>query len=235
MSDDNTGDRIKEYMEQAERDDAARRAELKDTGLPHATRLNEAAIDALASAVAAATGKPAVEHQKLYQISTDIAVSRWRSRAIAKGLTTRWVHEQADIGLASVAKAMELCESPIERQLVPWLVFGAWGFLEPVPPLPVFDCRKDIVSRHGLFIAPQLVFGRYRIDIAIIRRNASGSTIIAVECDGADFHNNATDILRDGYLASFGIRTLRFPGSEIYARADHVSEQIINAFMEAQP
>ena len=75
----------------------------------------------------------------------------------------------------------------------------------------------------------QVAFDKYRVDlclsIEIHQDNGSAKyiPIMAIECDGHDYHERtkeqaARDKKRDRWFSSQGIRCLRFTGSEIYRK-----------------
>lgn len=114
-------------------------------------------------------------------------------------------------------KGLTLCESPIECETFAALMNGDyWGF-GTVPPL-VHDAKNDKEFPKGdLVIVPQFAFARYRVDFALIAtRGKHHRCIVAVECDGGEFHRDyAKDMLRDLYLDSWGITTYRLKGRDI--------------------
>jgi len=80
---------------------------------------------------------------------------------------------------------------------------------------------------HILDIYPVLQFeiGRYRIDLALPEK------MIAIECDGKEWHSSeeqkARDAEKDRFLRANGWQVVRFTGSEIYRNADRIAKMII--------
>lgn len=125
--------------------------------------------------------------------------------------------------IGDLAKSIEstvLCiESPIENMLLNKLVRD-----------PRFTLvRQGEPQGEGLFIYPQMQVGPYRADFIIVGigygdvvrvwpPNMLG--VIAVECDGHEFHSHEVDVehdrKRDEYFLSKGIKTIRFKGAQIY-------------------
>lgn len=135
---------------------------------------------------------------------------------------------------AEVAKGIELCESPIEKRLLPWLVCEDYGPHVQTCPVPVCDTKSDQLPPKGdLFIVPQFAFVKFRLDFALVRRMNGGRLgIVAVECDGSGYHNAIRDTQRNGWLASFQIRTIRATGATINERPREVSARVAEAVME---
>jgi very-short-patch-repair endonuclease len=98
------------------------------------------------------------------------------------------------------------CESPIERRLYDTLVF------------------------NGYVVSTQVQCGKYRIDIAIT------SELIAIECDGKDFHSlpsqKAHDRRKNKYLRENGWTVLRFSGKQICNNIPKVISKIDAAIKE---
>jgi Uncharacterized protein conserved in bacteria len=96
-------------------------------------------------------------------------------------------------------------ESPIERVFFRCYHYLALGF--PVS--------------QRLPIRRQVQIDSYRVDFVI--EDASGNRLLAVECDGHDFHERtkeqaARDRSRDrNLLLNHGLPVMRFTGSELYA------------------
>lgn len=88
------------------------------------------------------------------------------------------------------------CESHIEKKLI------------------------EEMFKEGLLPYSQINCGRYRIDIAIIKKGKK----IAIECDGYKYHSTYEQKLHDEkknvFLESKGWKVLRFTGKEIYHDAD---------------
>lgn len=57
---------------------------------------------------------------------------------------------------------------------------------------------------------PQYPVGKYFVDFAIVHKR------IAIECDGAAYHNAEKDAKRDVELSSIGWRVVRIPGKDCW-------------------
>jgi very-short-patch-repair endonuclease len=148
-------------------------------------------------------------------ISTDIAIEHASERASRLGLGPAAFASAIERGKGTIEKGAALCESPIEKHVLPWLVFENYDALLTFPAL-VHDVKADrLPPRTAVMIVPQLAFVRFRVDFALVGRWKGKTKIVAVECDGAGYHGAARDRARDEYLAAWGIETVRAMGSEI--------------------
>lgn len=88
---------------------------------------------------------------------------------------------------------------------------------------------EDILLRelHILGIYPDVQFEvpPYRIDLALPEQ------MIAIECDGKEWHSSdkqiERDTKRDEFLRNNGWQVIRFSGKEIYKEADRIAKFII--------
>jgi very-short-patch-repair endonuclease len=104
---------------------------------------------------------------------------------------------------------LQKCESPIEERLLLHVLGACHGL--------AFD------------VDTQTNVGPYRIDMTVV----FGTTRLAVECDGHDFHERtkeqaARDKARDRYLVSQGWIVLRFTGSEVWKDAALCAVEILD-------
>jgi hypothetical protein len=166
-----------------------------------------------------------------FRMNFDAAVMHLSRRATFHGLDAKAIIEKAR---AIVWDGVNLCDSPIEKRLLPWLVCEDYGPNVQTFPVPICDTRAEALPPKGdLFIVPQLAFVKFRMDFAMIRRLSGGHLgIVAVECDGSGFHSAVRDTLRNGWLASFQIKTVRAMGATIHERPREVSARVAEAVME---
>lgn len=105
-------------------------------------------------------------------------------------------------------------ESPIEKMLYESL--QGWERLEGIPNLDVEMQRE---------------FGEYRVDFGFF---FGSRLVLVVECDGHDFHEKTKDqAKRDKsrdrwFLNEFDVPTIRFTGSEIFAKAEDCAREAIS-------
>lgn len=163
-------------------------------------------------------------------------------------------HKIEDVARASVDEllhcnpafdeARALCESPIEELfLVAAWSRGCWaGKLE-------WDADMSVVglisaasgrsrTRYGhcrAFFKPQVQVGAYRVDFLFASNPFANfhPLLIAVECDGHEFHEKTKeqarrDKARDRELLTIGVTVVRFTGSEIWADAGKCAEQVLD-------
>lgn len=88
-----------------------------------------------------------------------------------------------------------------------------------LPPDSPFEVQvRDFLLDDGWEVHPQVGCSNYRIDLAIVNKEAPGSYLLAVECDGATYHSAATardrDKLRQMVLERLGWRIHRIWSTE---------------------
>lgn len=113
----------------------------------------------------------------------------------------------------------------------------SWHSLAPSSPIEV--AMTDGLRNAGILTLPQFqaydANHKYRIDNVI--KTSSGFSI-AVECDGLQYHANATtymrDRIRDRYLQQRGFFMMRFSSIEIYKNLDKCIEEIDQTFWSMQ-
>lgn len=139
-------------------------------------------------------------------------------------------HERAvERAYAEYAKGEALCESPIERAMLAALLTAQWTGFGTIPPRVHASMDKEEMLPAGdIVIVPQLAFLRYRLDFGVVLRlDDRPPQIVAVECDGADFHNDARrENLRVNYLKSWGVPVFKFTGREIHADPFAAAEKV---------
>lgn len=126
--------------------------------------------------------------------------------------------EKGEAAARAAAELQRLCGSPIEQQLLTWL-------------LPLFSYGEGAFRRNGhvLTVQHRVVGERtYRLDIALV----SPWSRVAVECDGHAFHERtkeqaASDRSRDRDLTLRGWSVMRFTGSEIHSAPDRCALQVV--------
>lgn len=150
------------------------------------------------------------------------------SPEVAKRMAEWDMDKGMDLARRQVRNVSDMCESPIERKLLPWLLCEDYG-----PNLGgfcalTFNHKRDLVMPAcRVVVAPQFAILRYRLDFAVFaRRDDLATRIIAVECDGKEFHGKASDDKRDAALKSIGVQTVRASGSDITLRPRTVTRRV---------
>lgn len=215
------GDRITRLMRQAEADEEAWLNAQKDERQPFTMQaVSDAAMRAIPLyARAMATGEPIPESAAdqrrpvdRLRMNFDIALVQFRERL---GGNLEAANARINSGLDAVDKGRPYCESYIEELILPWLVFEDYGQISDAPVPVHIPKADDLPPVHPLIIVPQFAFARYRMDFALVARAKAGMKIVCVECDGASFHDRHKDMLRDAYLAEWGIPTVRITPKEL--------------------
>ena len=116
-------------------------------------------------------------------------------------------------------------ESPIEDALLDALQTIGDDRLRVVDvrSLDVFMrlLSADWQAKH-IFVSPQVSLTGYRIDLLMGLSRGVAPKLLAIECDGQQFHRSNYDQIehdtdRDAALLLMGIKTIRFTGKQIYA------------------
>lgn len=100
----------------------------------------------------------------------------------------------------------------VERGLVTWstpndpYTVADWAMLFT----PIEAAIWSDIRCYGLPFWPQFPVGRFIVDFADPVRK------IAIECDGAAYHDRDKDSRRDALLADMGWKTYRVPGRECF-------------------
>jgi very-short-patch-repair endonuclease len=148
--------------------------------------------------------------------SLSFAVEKFRTRFSGLGATSEETERTIDKARASVRLIYEVCDSPIERLLLPWIIFADYGKHFDKPPVGHIYKHPIRLPHERLILIPQFTFGPYRLDFALVAQFQNAFKLLAIECDGAGYHDAAKDRERDAYFAQWGIPTVRATGSEIH-------------------
>lgn len=135
----------------------------------------------------------------------------------------------------SVVAALPLCESPIEKIMLVGLMTMPCN----AAPFVHDPMSGDPFPEKAVVISPQFVIARYRLDFLLTVQRKGNPFLLAVECDGIQFHGaldkRDDDLERDQYLMSFGVRTVRYYGQTIRSRRHKCADEIaaiVNEEME---
>ena len=135
----------------------------------------------------------------------------------------------------AVQRGLPKCESPIEQRLLPWLVSQEYaGFKRR--PCVLFPGEQAQLEPYTVAVVPQMPIGPYRVDFALVARQAGEIGIVVVECDGAAFHEDVhRDIARDRWLLNHRriLDVQFFSGREIYRDIKAVAREASAAFTQA--
>jgi very-short-patch-repair endonuclease len=211
------GDRFTRYEEIAHRQDEKR---ARDHDKAKSTLMQ---VDSLGDAVTAAITRiggadPDSIENASGRLALNIEMAARKATRHASG---------KHYGILTIQEAAKLCDSPIERSLLPWLVYANYGDAFEAFPVPVYDFKGDVFpALCDIFIVPQFAFVKYRADFGIVAKHKKQTLITVVECDGDSYHTARRDTIRDGVFASFGVRTFRANGSEIRLHADAFAQKI---------
>lgn len=164
---------------------------------------------------------------------SEIAADLMARRAESLGLSGEMVGKAILRGLRSVRDAAEFCETPIEKQILPYLIFGDYG--DDVLTIPAGWHSNKVHRELGgedVVVIPQFEFARFRMDFCLVSNVKGRRSMVCVECDGRHTHDPVSDDYRDRYLASFGIPTVRITGKDCYATPQGSAARAISALRE---
>lgn len=93
-------------------------------------------------------------------------------------------------------KGIPVCESPIERALLPWLIAQEYRCFAYNPAV-LLPGEQDSYVPFTVAVVPQLTIGRYRCDFALAASRGGPIRFVVVECDGEKFHNGVEKVRQD--------------------------------------
>jgi very-short-patch-repair endonuclease len=160
----------------------------------------------------------------------DFGAAGFAHRAAAMGLSAIQIDQKSEELRAAYEYGQSLCESPIERDVLAALLTAPWSAqFGTIPPRIHNTKLQDALPKGDLIIVPQMAFVRYRVDFMVLGVAGDARQMVAIECDGADYHqDHGKDALRAAYFASWGIPVCRFRGTEIYADPDSAIRSAVN-------
>lgn len=145
---------------------------------------------------------------------------------------------RCDVARAIVPNYVAMsCESPIEEIMA----LAIW--LKALPYEPIAYCAhvtieemKELKPSNLLVVCAQMHVGDYRADFGILTEADGRFEIVAVECDGHEFHEKtkeqaARDKARDRFFVESGVRVMRFTGAEIWKDACGCAKQVTDHVM----
>lgn len=161
------------------------------------------------------------------------ALDGFEDRLRASGFDPDCARAMRAIAHHEITAALPLCDSPIERDMLPWLVTGAYRSIFTTP-LPVVRPNRPwaTLSIYSAVLWPQFQVGKFRLDFALAVRRRGKAGIFAIERDGVQFHTTEQDALRDAALKAGGITTIRATGREIRDCPTDIVTRISDAVFE---
>ncbi len=160
-------------------------------------------------------------------------------------LLPRLLQESAERAVTKLpALYLRQCESQIEQLFLCAVWARAAWFDELEFGLFASEETQSQYTRLGggakTVCAPQVYVGPYRVDFLFSDVMSGGEpvSLVAVECDGHEFHEKtkqqaARDKARDREITSYGIKVLRFTGSEIWKDAGRCADEVLG-FLSAE-
>lgn len=135
------------------------------------------------------------------------------------------------IGVDAVWALVAKCESPIEKLIVPSLVFQPYGSNGPWIPAQAMQQGDALFAPVG--IQAQAEAPGARFDFLMFLEVGGEALLVAVECDGKEFHSADRDFYRDRMWKGDGLHTVRLSGSDI-RRAPRMAASRVAEFVLQQ-
>jgi very-short-patch-repair endonuclease len=164
------------------------------------------------------------------EFNAGLAAALLVERAHALGMSEDMVTSAVNVGFQRIYEGEQFCESPIEKRMLPWLIFADYGPRVMTVPAILHSPKHQAGMEAGdVTVVPQFAFAKYRMDFGVVARTRSGMCIVCVECDGQATHNPQQDGPRDAYLASWGIPTVRITGKETFSSPASAAGRVSDA------
>jgi very-short-patch-repair endonuclease len=146
-----------------------------------------------------------------------------------------WPGREQEIKNA-IDRALPLCESPIERILLPWLLTRHYRPFEFMPTVLLPGEGAKLEYGH-IALVPQMPLGRFRADFVLAGRGREFVRFFVIECDGADYHEDREkDDARDAQIRKENGRVkaiIRLSGGNIMNRPRE-SAEIVRAIVSRE-
>lgn len=137
---------------------------------------------------------------------------------------------------AEFEKGQQLCESPIERNMLAALLTGDWPMCRsPHPAVHAAKNYDEPFPDNEVVIVPQMALLRFRIDLGLVVKLPGGAPrMLGIECDGKQFHQDVErDRQRYAYFNALGIRMFSISGRVANFEPIAVADVLIDAIAEA--
>jgi very-short-patch-repair endonuclease len=132
----------------------------------------------------------------------------------------------------SFERALAVCESPIEKLLLPWILCQEYSFFRHMP-LVLLPGESEILPPRSLALVPQLPIGKYRVDFALAASRGGPIRFVIIECDGKEYHEDVhRDIKRDARLLWHRqvLDIIPLSGKEIWRDPEAAAAEVAKAF-----
>ena len=167
-----------------------------------------------------------------WSFQTDLAAEMFAIRSANLGMSQEFALQKIERSSVMIDQFIGYCETPIEKFLLPWLVFADYGPSILTAPAKIHYLKdNDAPPDCDIFICPQFDFATYRLDFAIFYKRGNSTQVVCVECDGSEFHDRSNDNKRDMTLARYGVPTVRVTGREIHASPILAASRVANAVL----
>ncbi|MCA9368334.1 DUF559 domain-containing protein [Candidatus Kaiserbacteria bacterium] len=161
--------------------------------------------------------------------SQAVSISWSRDDGQRRDSASKWMQELTDsldfTGDNNPAKRGEVRRkiSRAKKKSNPGLIpmLEARRGLRILRPTSIEIKMRDALSRRGIDFDPEYRVARYSIDFALVKIK------VAIECDGAYWHDEDHDAKRDRVLSGLGWVTLRYSGKRIRNNVEGCVDDIL--------
>lgn len=174
------------------------------------------------------------------EMSKIFSVSEAKTESLALVAIRDCYRDVANQSIGDWARYAGSCESEIEKLFLAGLI-GAAIVEMPQRTMIIrphngqsldLNIPKCAPSASYAVLAIQPKIGNYRVDFALGCHDCGIPVMVAIECDGHDFHERTKeqaerDRSRDRYLTGDGFLVLRFTGREIWRDARGCAAQVL--------
>lgn len=139
---------------------------------------------------------------------------------------------QRESAKAFFERALAVCESPIEKLLLPWILCQEYSFFRHMP-LVLLPGESEMLQPRSVALVPQLPIGKYRVDFALAATRGGPIRFVIIECDGEEYHQDVhRDIKRDARLLWHKqvLDVVPISGKEIWRDPKAAATEVAKAF-----
>lgn len=168
-----------------------------------------------------------------FSTSMSFAMAGMSRRSIISGMSKESIDAISLRAAQYTSRLIAACESPIEREMAAPLVMANYEGFQSCPAIVHLPKAEERFPAGDLIIIPQMAVLKFRLDFGIIGIHEREHLIVALECDGAEFHQDKMkDWKKTKYLESAGIRVVRASGEEISADPMAVAQKVAAVLIE---
>lgn len=164
----------------------------------------------------------------------DAAQQSFFRRAGCLGISPDRMNELRDQAWDRAVRAQQYCESPIERMMLGPLLLANYDGFGTIPAKIFLPKIENTPPAGDVLIIPQFAYVRYRLDLAVIGfDDQRGVKIVALECDGDDFHQDPLkEQIKDAMFGALNVTVVHATGREINRDAVAVAARVSSVLVD---